>query len=135
MTVEISVLATPKAVPELRHLLGHHGYDVRLCASELLTNVIDHLGEGTPVTVRVTGTGTGRTRVEVTDPVPRVLPVLVPSAATTTESGRGLALLDALALRWGVEQHADRKTVWCELEEELPHGPVQEPTTPARISR
>lgn len=115
MTVEISVLATPEAVPELRHLLRHHDYDVRLCASELLTNVIDHVGEGTPVTVRVTGTGTGLTRVEVTDPDPRALPALVRPAADTEESGRGLTLLDALALRWGVKQGAGHKTVWCEL--------------------
>ncbi|MFD4263770.1 ATP-binding protein [Streptomyces sp. NPDC058534] len=129
------MLATPKAVPELRHLLRHHGYDVRLCASELLTNVIDHLGEGTPVTVRVAHTGSGHTRVEVTDPDPRALPALVRSAAATDESGRGLALLDALALRWGVEQHAERKTVWCELEGEPPRGTVQEPAAPARSSR
>ncbi|MFJ7773082.1 ATP-binding protein [Streptomyces sp. NPDC097107] len=135
MTVEISVLATPKAVPELRHLLRHHGYYVRLCASELLTNVIDHLGEGTPVTVRVTRTGSGRTRVEVTDPDPRALPVLVRPVTATAESGRGLALLDSLAVRWGAEQRAEGKTVWCELEGEPPRGAVQAPPTPARISR
>ncbi|WP_425540923.1 hypothetical protein [Streptomyces coeruleorubidus] len=28
---------------------------------------------------------------------------------------RGLALLDAVALRWGVEQGEAGKTVWCEL--------------------
>ncbi|MFI8948847.1 ATP-binding protein [Streptomyces sp. NPDC053750] len=127
---ELSLLATPKAVPELRHLLRHHDYDVRLCASELLTNVVDHLGEGTPVTVRVTGIGAGRTRVEVTDPDPRALPVLVRPTTATDESGRGLALLDALALRWGVEQCADRKTVWCEVAGEPPIGGVQEPAVP-----
>ncbi|MCX4698286.1 ATP-binding protein [Streptomyces sp. NBC_01352] len=114
MTFELSLLATPKAVPELRHHLRHHSYEVRLCASELVTNAIDHLGEGTPVTVRVIGTAHGHVRVEVTDPDPRALPVLL-HATDTDESGRGLALLDALAQRWGVEQLADRKTVWCEL--------------------
>ncbi|MET7482551.1 ATP-binding protein [Streptomyces sp. NPDC005538] len=114
MTLELRLLATPKAVPELRHHLRAHSYDVRLCATELVTNVIDHVGEGTPVTVRVLGTDTGHMRVEVTDPDPRALPVLL-RATTTDEHGRGMALLDALALRWGVEQGADRKTVWCEL--------------------
>jgi len=33
------------------------------------------------------------------------------------ESGRGLALLDALTLRWGVDQGPGAKTVWCELPE------------------
>ncbi|MFJ8536420.1 ATP-binding protein [Streptomyces sp. NPDC093591] len=116
MTFELSLLATPKSVPELRHHLRHHSFDVRLCASELLTNVIDHLGEGTPVTVRVLGTGNGCTRVEVTDPEPGARPVLL-RATPTDESGRGLALLDAVARRWGVEQEAGRKTVWCELGE------------------
>ncbi|GAA1419147.1 hypothetical protein GCM10009601_15590 [Streptomyces thermospinosisporus] len=92
MTVELALLATPKAVPELRHLLQGYDVDVRLCATELLTNVIDHLGEGTPVTVRVTPTATGHTRVEVTDPDPRSLPVLR-AATATDESGRGLALV------------------------------------------
>jgi hypothetical protein len=127
VTFELDLLAVPKAVPEVRRLLRHHSCEVRLCASELLTNVIDHLGEGTPVTVRVLVTDHGHTRVEVTDPDPRALPVLL-RATTTDESGRGLALLDAMARRWGVEQGVDRKTVWCELEAPgqgtatLPHG-------------
>ncbi|MEU6281465.1 ATP-binding protein [Streptomyces sp. NPDC047028] len=100
MTVpELRLLATPKAVPELRHHLREHGFDVRLCATELLANVIRHVGEGTPVTVRVIGApGRGRTRVEVTDPDPWALPVLL-CAGATAESGRGMALLDALAVR------------------------------------
>ncbi|MFJ8055355.1 ATP-binding protein [Streptomyces sp. NPDC096142] len=118
MTVELHLLATPKAVPELRHRLRHHAYDVRLCATELVTNVIDHVREGTPVTVRVLGTADGHTRIEVTDPDPRALPLLL-RATTTDEHGRGMALLDALARRWGVEQGADRKTVWCEVEGDL----------------
>ncbi|MGX9883717.1 ATP-binding protein [Streptomyces sp. NPDC002276] len=114
MTLELRLLATPKAVPELRHRLRHHDYDIRLCATELVTNVIEHVGEGTPVTVRVLGTDDGHTRVEVTDPDARALPVLL-HATATDEHGRGMALLDALAQRWGVEQGADHKTVWCEL--------------------
>lgn len=116
MTFELSLLATPKAVPELRQHLRALDFEARVCATELLTNVIDHLGEGTPVTVRVTGTDLGHTRIEVTDPDPRALPTLL-SATETAESGRGLALVDALARCWGVEQRSDSKTVWCELAE------------------
>ncbi|MGV9879069.1 ATP-binding protein [Streptomyces sp. NPDC003006] len=116
---EVGMLAVPKAVPELRRVLSGHPYgphpDVQLCVSELLSNVIRHLGEGTPVTVRVTG-GAGRIRVAVTDPEPRAWPVLS-RAAGDDETGRGLALLDAVSLRWGVEQGASSKTVWCELGE------------------
>lgn len=44
----------------------------------------------------------------------KTLPVLL-SATESEESGRGLALVDALAECWGVVQGADCKTVWCEL--------------------
>ncbi|MGW8747229.1 ATP-binding protein [Streptomyces sp. NPDC055794] len=126
-TWELSLLATPKAVPEVRHLLRRHAYDVRLCASELLTNVVDHVGEGTPVTVRVVELPVGRIRVEVTDPDPRALPLLARPARVTDESGRGLALLDAPAVRWGVEQGADGKTVWCEVATDGTHSGARHP--------
>ncbi|MFI2368390.1 ATP-binding protein [Streptomyces sp. NPDC018833] len=118
-TIVLDLLAFPKALPALRHTLREHlgrpCTDVLLCVSELFSNVVRHLGEGTPVTVRVKGTHDGRTRIEVTDPDPRALPVLL-HAATNDESGRGLALLDAVALRWGVAQGPESKTVWCEVE-------------------
>ncbi|WP_293991118.1 ATP-binding protein [Streptomyces sp.] len=106
--LELHLAATPKAAPELRHRLRDHTFDVRLCATELLTNVIEHVGEGAPVTVRVMGTHEhGRTRIEVTDSGPRTLPALLP-ATSTEESGRGLAVLDALTDRWGVDRGPDR---------------------------
>ncbi|WP_051852686.1 ATP-binding protein [Streptomyces aureocirculatus] len=114
-TFEVALLAVPKAVPELRRVLGGHP-GVQLCVSELLSNVIRHLGAGTPVTVRLTRAGDGRTRVAVTDPDPRAWPVLR-NAGSGDEAGRGLALVDAVSLRWGVEQGADSKTVWCEVGE------------------
>ncbi|MFE9027179.1 ATP-binding protein [Streptomyces iakyrus] len=113
--VTLELLATPAEVSRVRRALGPLGIDVQLCASELVTNVIRHVGEGVPATVRVWEEEGGRVRVGVTDPDPRALPVLVAAAGAEAESGRGLALLDALALRWGVEQEAGRKTVWCEL--------------------
>jgi hypothetical protein len=119
-TLTVELLAVPKAVPLVREAVREHlggtCPDAQLCVSELLGNVIRHVGEGTPVTLHLTGAGTGRTRIEVTDPDPRALPVLL-QATAEDESGRGMTLLDALALRWGVEQRADGKTVWCELED------------------
>ena len=112
LPLSVELLALPKAVAEVRHLL--QGDDLRLCVSELLTNVIQHVGEGTPVTVRVCATVAGRTRVAVTDPDPRAWPVLR-QAGEAAESGRGLGLVDAVAVRWGVEQGPYGKTVWCEL--------------------
>ncbi|MFH8340854.1 ATP-binding protein [Streptomyces sp. AM6-12] len=122
--VELRIPATPKAVPELRHRLRGYDYDVRLCATELLTNVIEHVGDGTPVCVSVVRAGgPGRTRIEVTDPDPRGTPAVL-SAAETAEGGRGLVLVSALAHRWGVERGPGGKTVWCEVvREREPAGP------------
>ncbi|MFF1500779.1 ATP-binding protein [Streptomyces sp. NPDC058316] len=119
LPIAADLLAVPKAVPEVRHLLrercgGVDSPDLLLCVSELLTNVIVHLGEGTPVTLRVSGTCTGRVRVELSDPEPCAWPAMR-SAAGGDESGRGQVLVDALSLRWGVDQGAHGKTVWCEL--------------------
>lgn len=118
--LQVDLLAVPKAVPELRHVvrgyLGDGCPEVQLCVSELLGNVIRHVGEGTPVRVRLSRVAQGRTRVEVTDPDPRALPVLL-STTGDDEYGRGLVLLDAVALRWGVEQGSASKTVWCEVGE------------------
>ncbi|MEU3946259.1 ATP-binding protein [Streptomyces sp. NPDC029526] len=110
----LELLATPAAVPRLRGALRAYGIDVRLCVSELVTNVVRHVGEGVPVTVRVWRDG-GRVRVGVTDPEPGALPVLCGAPGAEAESGRGLVLLDALAVRWGVDREPGCKTVWCEL--------------------
>lgn len=114
----VRLRATPQAARLLRHAVREHlgpdGHpDAELCVTELLANVVRHLGEGTPVTLRISGRAT-RTRVELTDPAPGARPVRR-EAAGDDESGRGLALLDALALRWGVTQGTRTKTVWCEL--------------------
>ncbi|MFF7374204.1 ATP-binding protein [Streptomyces massasporeus] len=131
--VTLELLATPAEVSAVRRALRPLGIDVQLCASELVTNVIRHVREGAPVTVRVWELEGGRVRLGVTDPEPRALPVLV-AAGAEAESGRGLALLDALALRWGVEQEAGRKTVWCELFTDA-ETTVGIPNTPERPGR
>ncbi|MFF8398250.1 ATP-binding protein [Streptomyces sp. NPDC016172] len=124
----LELLATPAEVSGVRRALRDYRVDVQLCASELVTNVVQHLGEGVPVTVRVWCDDGGRTRLEVTDPDPRALPVLRASVGADEESGRGLALMDALALRWGVAHGPAGKTVWCELGA----GPPEDGVVPGR---
>ncbi|MFD8023078.1 ATP-binding protein [Streptomyces lavendulae] len=121
MSLTVRLLAVPGAAPLLRRAVREHlgadSADAELCVSELLANVIAHLGEGTPVTLRVTGSGSGRatrTRVELTDPGPHAWPT-PRQAAETDESGRGLALLAAVSLCWGVRREPGGKTVWAEL--------------------
>ncbi|AOR32519.1 hypothetical protein BFF78_16915 [Streptomyces fodineus] len=114
----LDLLAQPKAVSEARRAVREHLNDtpcpeLQLCVSELLTNVINHVGEGTPVTVRLTRMDGGRTRLEVSDPDAHAWLVRRRPGAEE-ESGRGLLLIDAVALRWGVERGPGGKTVWCE---------------------
>ncbi|MFG3258272.1 ATP-binding protein [Streptomyces sp. NPDC048172] len=119
----IPLLAMPSALAAVRERVALHcaawgceelGEVAALCVSELVTNVITHVGEGSPVSVRLSWTG-GRARLAVTDPAPDAVPVRQEGPRPDAESGRGIALVDALAARWGVERHAGAKTVWCEL--------------------
>lgn len=83
---------------------------VALLVSELVTNAVLHAR--TQVEVRLEGDGR-LLRIEVRDRnTRRPVRERVPVDATT---GRGLALVEAVADRWGVQPHADGKVVWCEL--------------------
>jgi anti-sigma regulatory factor (Ser/Thr protein kinase) len=115
-------LAEPEEVAGLRRLMRLHlglwGLEnvieeAQLCVSELVSNVITHVGLGTPTTLAVSMNGT-HLRIEVHDPDTRCLPALI-SAGLDAESGRGMALVEAIAIRWGVEPRVDRKITWCEL--------------------
>jgi anti-sigma regulatory factor (Ser/Thr protein kinase) len=82
-----------------------------LVANEVVTNAILHARTDVQVEVRL---GQGCVRVEVSDradtePVRRN----TPDDAT---GGRGIALLDAMATRWGVDSLPDGgKRVWFEM--------------------
>ncbi|MFJ8195407.1 ATP-binding protein [Streptomyces sp. NPDC096152] len=119
---DLSFLAEPEEVAALRRILWLRlelwglqelSEAAQLCVSELVANVVKHVGPGTPTTLAVSMRG-AHLRIEVRDPDLRALPTLT-EAGPDAESGRGLALLDALADRWGVELTADRKSTWCEL--------------------
>lgn len=123
---EIAFTADPEEIAGLRRVMrlhlsiwGLHGVvdDAQLCMSEMVTNVVTHVGAGTPVMLAVSITGT-HLRIEVHDPDTRALPTLM-EAVEESECGRGMALVDALAPRWGVSLYADRKVTWCELPTDL----------------
>lgn len=122
VTLTIPLLAEPEALCPVRRRIAAYFelWDLpelvdtaQLCVSELLTNAILHVGKGTPVTLHASMAGP-HPRLSLTDPDPRPLPPLRP-APETSETGRGLALLDALTTHWGVDRHATGKTIWCEL--------------------
>jgi anti-sigma regulatory factor (Ser/Thr protein kinase) len=84
-----------------------------LCVSELVTNAILHAS--TDVELKVTLTPE-RLRLAVRDQSSE-LPTLERHTSTAS-TGRGLAMVIAMADAWGIERHDYRgKTVWCELAE------------------
>ena len=119
---DLHFLAEPEEVAGLRRVLRIHlglwGLAelidaAQLCVSELVSNVITHVGPGTPTTLAVSMKDT-RLRIEVYDPDTRALPTLL-NQGVNSESGRGMELITCVADRWGVQLLADRKMTWCEL--------------------
>ncbi|MFD5629823.1 MULTISPECIES: ATP-binding protein [unclassified Streptomyces] len=117
---------TPHSAPRARQLLrtqlthwrieGEVAEAAELLLSELITNSLKHASAppGHEIGLRL-ATYEGRLRVEVADtddrrPLPR-------RAAPGDEGGRGLALVQALAERWGFcpRSHGSGKATWAEL--------------------
>lgn len=103
-----------QALPRLigRSPCGRLHDDTELLLSELVTNAVVHAGGVDTVQLRLIDE---TLRVTVCDhldasPVPR-------TAAPDADHGRGMALVEILATRWGVDRHqvADGKCVWLEL--------------------
>ena len=90
-----------------------------LLASELVTNALLHAGSGVHLEIHRAAAGV---RVEVHD-TSRDEPI-VRHVSSAAESGRGLALVDALASDWGVAPCRHGKRVWFEVA-------VEEPATSA----
>jgi anti-sigma regulatory factor (Ser/Thr protein kinase) len=84
---------------------------VALLVSELVTNAILHVGAA--IQLDVHGKTPGTVRVDVRDASP-----FGPRQreAGLSTSGRGLALLEALSDRWGVDVSRGGKSVWFELD-------------------
>jgi anti-sigma regulatory factor (Ser/Thr protein kinase) len=86
--------------------------EVELLVTELATNVIKHVGEGTSSTL-ILEWQEQRLRLEVHDQS-HVLPS-VKTADCDEECGRGLHLLAALSADWGTALTIAGKAVWCEV--------------------
>ncbi|MDN0194073.1 ATP-binding protein [Streptomyces sp. S.PNR 29] len=87
-----------------------------LLVSELVTNAVVHTGCPAVLRLSLPGTVTeeATVRLEVADtsdraPVPRC-------AGDDATGGRGLALVDGLADRWGWSRDGAGKRIWCELD-------------------
>lgn len=85
-------------------------FGVGVCASELLTNGVDHAWTNMlGITLAWTGTAI---RIEVIDDDP-LFPTRCDGEVGDVD-GRGLALLEALG-RWGAERKPYGKVVWAEI--------------------
>ena len=78
--------------------------------SELATNVVRHAD--TPFEVEVQA-GRRVIRISVSDGA--AVDLRVTAAEGDATSGRGLAIVESLSYRWGVDRTANGKTVWAEL--------------------
>ena len=129
---ELTVGAEPDAVPRARRLARSAlagvspdvAADAELVVSELVTNATLH-GEA-PITVRVL---VGRAvRVEVED-ARRTAPIMSRHNAEAM-TGRGLAMVAALATGWGIDlAGSGGKVVWAELSRN--RAPAPEVSQPA----
>lgn len=82
-----------------------------IVVTELVTNAVEHAASPSVVEVtRVAGSFRMTVRDFVSDPLPDA--VLPPPSSVR---GRGLAMVAAVSRDWGVQTHADGKTVWSEL--------------------
>ena len=98
----------------LRDLIGvdHPSFDdAAVCLSELLTNALRHTDSGRGGLMRVAVAVEERSvRVEVAD---EGCSATVPHIRDDAdESGRGLRIVDAYAMAWGVERRGAGHAVW-----------------------
>jgi anti-sigma regulatory factor (Ser/Thr protein kinase) len=78
--------------------------EAQLVVGELVTNAVMH--GSPPISLSATPLATGL-RVEVRDGRPDLGPAAPDS--------RGLRLVQAIALQWGIDSHSDGKVVWAFL--------------------
>lgn len=86
--------------------------DAALLVTELVANVVDHVGGSTCLTLEATFSDDWL-RLAVVDCSPTHPAVREPDAERAR--GRGMLMVQVLADRWGCEDHRGGKRVWFEL--------------------
>jgi anti-sigma regulatory factor (Ser/Thr protein kinase) len=121
LTASVDLLPVSASVPVARHLtvdlmrawgVPQDRDDAALLVTELVANVVDHVQGEASLTLEL-AVSDGWLRIAVVDgssvrPVVRELEKEQPR-------GRGLLLVQAIADRWGSEDHRGGKRVWFEL--------------------
>jgi anti-sigma regulatory factor (Ser/Thr protein kinase) len=120
-TASIDLPPSPHSVPTARHMVDellrawrvpHDRQDAALLVTELVANVVDHSQSEANFTLELTFSD-GWLRVSVADGS-SVQPVLR-ELSQDRSRGRGLFLVQAIADRWGSEEHHGGKRVWFEM--------------------
>ena len=88
--------------------------DTELLTTELVTNAHEHADGVAELRVCVPD-GRDVIRVEVDDLRPQLKPHRVLKRDPASPHGRGLALVEAISVQWGVDTGAGVKTVWAEI--------------------
>jgi hypothetical protein len=116
----------PPSVPASRHLVlellrawdvPHDREDAALLVTELVSNVVDHVRGEANLTLEL-GVSGECLRIAVVDGS-SVQPV-VHELSADRPRGRGMRMVQAIADRWGAEDHRGGKRVWFEL-----HSPAR----------
>jgi anti-sigma regulatory factor (Ser/Thr protein kinase) len=120
-TARLDLPTAVVSVPVARHVTldvlrswgsPHDLDDAALLVSELVSNVVDHAHAETALTLELSLAGDWL-RISVADGS-AIRPV-VREMQTHRPRGRGLQLVEAIADRWGVEDHHGGKRIWFEL--------------------
>jgi hypothetical protein len=121
LTASIDLPPTAPSIQASRHVvlellrawgLPHDRDDAALLVTELVANVVDHVGGEASLTLELTAAG-GWLRIGVLDGS-SVRPV-VQALSQDRPRGRGLLMVQAIADRWGSEEHQEGKRVWFDL--------------------
>jgi anti-sigma regulatory factor (Ser/Thr protein kinase) len=95
-----------------------------LVTSELATNAVLHARRGPiEVTIACGERNDDELQIVVADNAVDRLPIWR-RPTTTSRSGRGLRIIDATAVRWGITVTPDQKRIWCDLAAEPCATPV-----------
>ncbi len=121
LRASVDLLPTARSVPVARHLVldllrswraPHDHDDAALLVTELVANVVDHVGGETVLTLELT-LSDDWLRIAVADGS-GVRPV-IREMSTDNPRGRGMRLVAAIADQWGAEDHRGGKRVWFDL--------------------
>jgi anti-sigma regulatory factor (Ser/Thr protein kinase) len=90
----------------------HDQEDAALLVTELVANVVDHVGGEAELTLELSASEDWL-RIAVVDGS-AIRPV-VRELSMDQARGRGMRMVQAIAARWGAEDHQGGKRVWLEL--------------------